>query len=56
MLADINRDRDQLRRIDTTSRLGELLGLGAMDMHHEPTTSVRCEGELALPYAPPEVA
>ena len=25
-------------------------------MHHEPTTSVRCEGDLAPPYAPPEVA
>jgi hypothetical protein len=49
MLADIDRDRDQLRRVDATGRLGQLLGLGAMDMHHEPTTSVRCEGELALP-------
>ena len=48
-LADINRNRDQLRRVDTTGRLSELLGLSAMDMHHEPTTSVRCEGELALP-------
>ena len=49
VLADIDRDRHQLGRVDATGRLGELLGLGAMDMHHEPTTSVRCEGELALP-------
>ena len=56
VLADLDRGRDQLRWIDTAGWLGELLGLGAMDMHHEPTTSVRCERELALPYAPPEVA
>jgi hypothetical protein len=50
-------DRHQLRRVDATGRLGELLRLGAMDMHREPTTSVRCEGNLALPpNAPPEVA
>jgi hypothetical protein len=48
-LADIDWDRHQLRRVEATDRLGELLGLGAMDMHHEPTTSARCEGELALP-------
>jgi hypothetical protein len=56
VLADIDRDRHQLGRVDTTGHLGEQLGLGAMDMHHEPTTSVRCEGELAPPYPPPEVA
>jgi hypothetical protein len=56
MLADIDRDRHQLGRVDATDRLGELLGLGAMDMHHEPTTSVRCEENWHFPYAPPEVA
>jgi hypothetical protein len=40
VLADIDRDRHQLGRVDATGRLGQLLGLGAMDMHHEPTTSV----------------
>jgi hypothetical protein len=55
VLADIDGDRDQLGRVNTTRGPNQPLGLGPVHVHHDDTTSGVDEEPASSFVAPPEV-